>query len=131
MTEYEEAFEGRTAIILPYPISTNRYWRTFRNRVVRSKEADEYKRITAHTAFVAGWRVLDCPVAVSLCLHPKATKAGRASRVRMDLDNCIKVALDALNGIAYCDDMQVIRLRAEIGGPLAGGGLAVAVEAAR
>lgn len=95
---------------------------------VRSKEADEYKRIAAHAAFVAGWRVSDGPVHVAITLHPKLTKAGKASATRMDLDNCIKVTLDALNGVAYMDDKQVVRLVAEVGDAVPMGGLSVAIE---
>ena len=53
--------------------------------------------------------VLDRGVSVSLVLRPKLTRRGQASKVRLDLDNCIKVALDALIGIAY-DDAQVVEL---------------------
>lgn len=31
--------------VLPYPVSTNRYWRNFRGYTVRSKEANQYKEI--------------------------------------------------------------------------------------
>lgn len=115
-------------IHLPYPISSNRYWRTFRNRMVRSKEADEFKRVTAHAAFVAGWRVCDGPVAVALTFHPKTTKQGRASETRLDLDNVIKVTLDALNGVAWVDDRQVVKLLAQLGAAIPGGGLTVEIE---
>lgn len=134
--DLEDAMRGGVGvepvpIVLPYPVSTNRYWRSFRNRMVRSKEADEYKRVTAHAALVAGWKSLAGPVKVVICMRPKATKAGAASKARMDLDNCIKVTLDALNGVAYADDSQVVRLEAEIGGPMSGGGLVVTVEPQR
>lgn len=118
-------------ILLPYPVSANRYWRTFRGMTVRSKEADEYKRTAAHSAFVAGWRAIEGPVSVGITLHPKLTKKGLPSATRMDLDNCIKVTLDALNGVAYRDDRQVVRLVAEIGQAHPLGGLSVTVEAAR
>lgn len=117
-------------ILLPYPVSANRYWRSFRGMTVRSKEASEYKRIAAHEAFVAGLRAVDGPVSVAITLHPKRTKAGKASATRMDLDNCIKVTLDALNGVAYRDDKQVIRLLAEVGDAIECGGLSVEVQAA-
>lgn len=118
-------------IRLPYPVSANRYWRSFRGMTVRSKEADAYKRTAAHSAFIAGWCVLDCPVVVAITLHPKRTKKGLASATRMDLDNCIKVTLDALNGVAYRDDRQVVRLVAEVGDAVEMGGLSVAVTAAQ
>lgn len=99
----------------------------FRNRPVRSKEADEFKRTAAHAAFVAGWRVCDGPVSVALTFHPKTTKQGRASETRLDLDNVIKVTLDALNGVAWVDDRQVVKLVAQLGAAIPGGGLTVEV----
>ena len=95
---------------------------------VRSKEADEYKRIAAHAAVRGGVKEHTGPVSVSLTLHPKTTKSGQPSKTRMDLDNCIKVTLDALNGVAYRDDRQVVRLLAEIGAAIPMGGLTVTVE---
>ncbi len=35
------------------------------------------------------------------------------NRICMDLDNCLKVAIDALKGIVYDDDGQVYRITAE------------------
>ena len=117
-------------IHLPYPISANRYWRTFRGMTVRSKEADEYKRTVAHSAFVAGWQAKEGPVAVAITFHPKLTKQGKASETRLDLDNVIKVTLDALNGSAWRDDKQVTRIVAELGAAIPHGGLTVSVEQA-
>lgn len=114
-------------LILPYPISANRYWRVMNGRAVRSAEADSYKRQAGWIAKAAGVRVTTDPVHVALTLHPKATKSGAASRVRLDLDNCIKVCLDALNGVAYRDDRQVVKISAEIGPPMDDGGLSVMV----
>ncbi|EMS1813588.1 RusA family crossover junction endodeoxyribonuclease, partial [Neisseria gonorrhoeae] len=46
----------------------------------------------------------------------------------IDLDNALKVALDALQGVAYHNDRQVRRIAADYAGePVAGGGLAVEV----
>jgi crossover junction endodeoxyribonuclease RusA len=69
------------------------------------------------------------PVSVEFKLHPKTTKTGEASKTRMDLDNVIKVLLDALNGVAYMDDKQVVRLVGEVSYPVPGGGLSVRVTA--
>ena len=68
--------------------------------------------------------------AASLGRRAHVRGRGQASKVRLDLDNCIKVALDALIGIAYEDDSQVVRLTAEIGEPVEGGGLSVTWGAA-
>lgn len=117
-------------LALPYPVSANRYWRAYRNRTVRSDEATAYRRRVLEAAVAAGMRpVLEHGVRVDLVLRPKLTKRGEASKVRLDLDNCIKVALDALIGIAYEDDRQVVKLTAEIGAPVPEGGLTVAWEA--
>ena len=112
---------------LGYPVSANRYWRTCRGRTYRSAEAERYKAQAKAVASGAGLSVLTAAVAVEIVLHPKLTKKGVASLARMDLDNCIKVTLDALNGVAYADDGQVVRLFAEVGPAMVGGGLSVSV----
>lgn len=68
---------------------------------------------------------LDGPVAVYITAHqtiPKsankafreAVAAGKAWPMRKpDTDNICKIVLDALNGYAYADDTQVVRLHAE------------------
>lgn len=112
---------------LPYPVSCNRYWRNFRGRQVVSAEARAYK--SAAIAAAAGIQPLRGAVSVSMTLHPKRpkkTRPGAAVRC-MDIDNALKVALDALNGVAYADDSQIARLLICRGAPIDGGGLAVEV----
>ena len=118
----------RPILRLAYPVSANRYWRTFRGRTIRSSEADAYKASARVVAERFGVVEIQGPVSVSIALLPKLTKRGLASLTRMDLDNCIKVTLDALNGIAYFDDAQVVNLTARIGPAVEGGGLEVCVE---
>ena len=72
----------------------------------------------------AGGGLIDGPVAVRLtawqALPQRATKAQRAAAERgeiypirkPDLDNIIKIVLDALNGAAYADDTQVVQIDA-------------------
>jgi len=114
-------------MLLPYPISTNRYWRNVRGRMIRSKEANAYKQLTGWTAKTCGVKSTENPVEIHIKLHPKATKSGIASKTCIDLDNALKVAIDALNGIAYVDDKQVVKIIAEISNPLTDGGLTVMV----
>ena len=114
---------------LPYPISTNRYWRTFRNRQIVSKEAVAYKAQVAAIASENGIKPTGKTVSLTVQLIPKANKDGSASKVCLDLDNCLKVCLDALQGVAYENDNQVRRIVAVYGNePVAGGGLVVKVE---
>jgi crossover junction endodeoxyribonuclease RusA len=113
---------------LPYPVSANRYWRRSGRFTHVSAEAKAYKRAVALAALYAKLTVLDGPVRVSIALQPKLTLKGKANRTRIDLDNCIKVTLDALNGVAYLDDSQVVAITAHIASPVACGGLMVIVE---
>lgn len=117
-------------MILPYPISTNLYWRTFRGRVVVSAAARAYKADVELIARRDGMSLFDCEVFVEYMLHPKLTKEGNASKTRIDLDNAMKVVSDALNGIAYTDDKLVVEIHARIGYPVAGGGVTVKVRPA-
>ena len=114
-------------VMLPYPISANRYWRNFRGRMVVSSEAKAYKKQVIWTFDALGITPASNDVALSIKLHPKLTTKGVASRTLIDLDNCIKVCLDALQGVLYVNDKQVKKLTAEVGEPVLGGGLSVGV----
>jgi crossover junction endodeoxyribonuclease RusA len=117
-------------IELPYPPSTNRYWRMFRSRMVVSAEAKAYKEHAAWLAREDGLRTpIDGPVALRAVLRPKKPlrpSKGRAVRC-IDIDNALKVAVDALNGVAYLDDSQLVDLRISRGEACAGGALEVTV----
>lgn len=116
-------------MMLPYPPSGNRYWRHFRGRTVRSSDAGLYRVAVRNLARSEGLKEsLLGPIRVCATLHPRLTKKGEASKTRLDLDNCVKVLLDALQGIAYDNDRQVEDLRILLGGPVEGGGISVVVE---
>lgn len=89
---------------LPYPPSVNRYWRFPRalGRPILSAEARAYKANAGLEARVQGVTPLAGPVSVQINVF-------RPQR-RGDLDNTAKVALDALNGIAWEDDEQIVHL---------------------
>ena len=115
-------------IVLPYPISANRYWRTFRNRMVRSKEAQTFR-----TKAMAACAAVRAPtytgyVAVQIRLLPKLTKAGKASLRLMDLDNALKVTIDSLQGCVIVDDSQIRQISAEYGPPVLNGGVELTVR---
>lgn len=124
-----ECGDGRVfySVILSYPPGVNRIWRNVRGRVVASSEAELWKRDAAAAAKLAGMRKIEGDVSVSLVLHPRMTLKGVASKVRLDVDAPIKLALDALQGVAYADDKQVVRVTAEIGQPMFGGGLTLSI----
>jgi Holliday junction resolvase RusA-like endonuclease len=90
------------SIILALPPSANTYWRYTSNGVYVSEEAQNYKTGVKWKAAHQGLQPMDGPVAVYLNVY-RARKAG-------DLDNFAKVLGDALNGVAYHDDSQVVEL---------------------
>jgi crossover junction endodeoxyribonuclease RusA len=118
-------------LTLPYPISANRYWRSFvpkgqkRAIVTLSDEAKAYKTEAAWLAKAAGvHHPIGGRVAIDVQLYPKRP-LDWAKRVKtdpacwddtvqcIDLDNANKVLLDALKGVAIVDDKWVRRLHAE------------------
>lgn len=117
-------------LVLPYPISTNRYWRTFtpkgskRAHTVLSQEAKDYKKAVENIALAAGiGSPIGGRVGVQYVLVPKrpldwqkrAKKdpEGWGDTVQcIDLDNAMKVIIDSLNGIAFEDDKWVRTIEA-------------------
>lgn len=91
-------------LVLPYPPSANTYWRVYRNMVVVSQAARDYKLAVLLIAGKAGQIVQHGPVAVTVRLY-RPQRSG-------DLDNRLKVLLDSLNGLAWRDDSQVVELHA-------------------
>jgi crossover junction endodeoxyribonuclease RusA len=91
-----------------------------------STEAKRYKRDVAWVAKQAGMRdpstrpieigsIILIPPAYRLRIDPKTLERVQVrNSTVMDLDNCLKVTLDALKGIAYVDDAQVKRIRGPI-----------------
>jgi crossover junction endodeoxyribonuclease RusA len=103
-------------LILPYPVSANRYWVTFpyidretkkpKAVTVPSAEAKAFKQEVAWRARAAGGKPASGPVELRIALIPR-------NKVCMDLDNALKVTIDALKGIVYADDAQVFKIVAE------------------
>lgn len=112
---------------LNYPPSANRYWRCFRNRMVPSAAATAYKKHVKTVVQSKGVVLHNDSICVNIKLLPKLTSKGEASKVLLDLDNCLKVALDALQGVIIENDNQVKEIHASYGAPTDGGGLIVEI----
>lgn len=113
--------------VLPYPPSANAYWRSVRGRVLVSAEARAYKQKVQLLAKKQRghvlWDALTAgPVAVTISVY-RPRKIG-------DLDNTLKVLLDALKGVAFEDDSQVVELIATRSDDAANPRVVVTVEAA-
>lgn len=98
---------------LPYPPTVNTYWRHVvmggkHPRVLISAEGREYKQAVGD-AWVAqgmgGRQPLQGRVHARLCFY-RPRKVG-------DLDNLLKAPLDALKGLAFNDDSQLVEIHAE------------------
>ena len=90
------------SIVLALPPSANTYWRYGPNGVHVSQAAQDYKAGVKWKALHQGL----APMAGELALYVNVYRQQR----RGDLDNFAKVLGDALNGVAYHDDSQVVEL---------------------
>ena len=115
------------SFLLPTPPGANRLWRSYQGRTVKSPLARAWQAQAALLARANGIQPTDGAIALAIVLHPRQTKTGQASKVRLDVDAPIKATMDALQGIAYADDKQVIRVTSELGYPLPDGGITVTV----
>jgi crossover junction endodeoxyribonuclease RusA len=112
-------------VTLPYPPSTNRYLRHTARGTYRTAEANHYREYAKWAALAAGVKILSGDVSLVVVLHPKLTEKGVASKTVIDLDNCLKVAIDALQGVAFANDRQVKEISASYGAAMKDGGLTV------
>jgi crossover junction endodeoxyribonuclease RusA len=93
-----------TRLVLPVPPSAGLYWRLARGRIVKTAAARAYQQGVKMRALAQGCRPVTGPVAVTVQWF-------RAAR-RGDLDNHLKVVLDALQGAVYRNDNQIVELHA-------------------
>jgi crossover junction endodeoxyribonuclease RusA len=116
-------------IVIPVPVSANVYWRTrvAGNRAITyvSSEAKAFKEEIAMRLRIAGVvKPIEGRVMVRLDLYPhrpldwekrvKKMGEGWDDTVRcIDLDNAVKVTLDAMKGIAFLDDVWVRQIIAQ------------------
>lgn len=90
------------------PVGKERPRMTRSGRVYTPKRTVEYERKVRLCALAAGVRRKARPAAIALRVHIFV----RNPRARPDADNIAKAICDALNGVAYDDDAQVVDLHA-------------------
>jgi crossover junction endodeoxyribonuclease RusA len=96
--------------------------------MVVSEEGRAFKRAVKAAAQSVFCPCYEGPIKVQYVLHPRANKDGSASKTRIDLGNCEKIASDALNGLAWNDDKQIVDLHMTLGEPRLDGALTIMVE---
>lgn len=100
--------DGEVRLTFPYPPSANRYWRSVvingSVRVLVSSEARLYKRRCATIAAATCKAPLSGPLSIVLNVY-RPMKRG-------DLSNRIKVIEDAMQGVVFHDDDQIVQIEA-------------------
>lgn len=113
------------------PGGANRLWRNVNGRVIVNPKAQAWKRDVQFIAYGSQISMHVCPVAVSIEYAPKQRKKETDAPLRrLDVDGVIKPVLDALQGIAYLNDYQVVFVSSRIVDPVKGGKLIVSMEPA-
>jgi len=118
-------------LTLPYPISANRYWRSFVPRghsraiVTLSDEAKDYRKAVLQAVALAGIRdPIVGRFAFDVKLYPNRPQDWKTRQRKygdswsdtvmcIDLDNANKVLLDALKAVAIEDDKWLRKITGE------------------
>jgi crossover junction endodeoxyribonuclease RusA len=113
----------RHILHLPYPPSINNYWIASGHRRFVSKRGRDFKLAVQEYVAVQQLESFGgAIVEVNIILRPRNLKL-------MDIDNCVKPILDALQDAGlFDDDKQVGHVSVRRGIPIAGGKCIVAVE---
>jgi crossover junction endodeoxyribonuclease RusA len=97
-----ELGETMLKFTLPYPPSVNHYLGHRGHTVYRTEKANDYREIV-------GWILNDMEIDPSTNPLVVTIRAFRPRKAG-DIDGILKVALDAMNKLAYQDDKQIIEL---------------------
>jgi crossover junction endodeoxyribonuclease RusA len=110
-----------TTITLPWPPSVNHYWRTWRGRMLISRQGRAYRKRVGALLRAAGVTPQAGPLAVHVELYPP-------DRRKRDVDNALKSLNDALQaGGAFHDDAQIVWLLVEKAEIVPGGKVVVRI----
>jgi crossover junction endodeoxyribonuclease RusA len=91
-------------LVLPYPPSVNNLYATFAGRRIVSAKGRKFKSDIAVLAKRQGAKLLDGDLVITF-------RVFRPKRIG-DLDNRLKISQDALKGICFADDRQIIEIHA-------------------
>lgn len=98
--------------------------RVYNGRAITPKDTINYENWVKLCYQQQGGKHLEGPIRARVIAYYKIPKSYTNKRVQAiregveypcktpDIDNCIKIILDSLNGIAYSDDKQVVEITA-------------------
>lgn len=104
MKNGEKQTDGELKLILPYPPSVNNLYATYQGRRITSATGRKFKADIAVLARRQGAKMLAGELSVTFRVF-RPTRIG-------DLDNRLKISQDALKGICFADDRQIIEIHA-------------------
>ena len=93
-------------LTLPVPPTSNKWWRMWRGRMVKSNEAREYQETASQLAMMQQIPLIEKPTEVCVTIR------WFREAMRGDLDKRYSIMLDALQGIAYENDSQIAEIHA-------------------
>ena len=109
-------------MVLPFPPSTNHYWRHVGRRVLISREGRQYRQTVAELAAAENWPKFGAQrISVQI-------EAWMPDKRRRDLDNLLKSLLDSLTHAGVWDDDSQIDGIAIWRAPMIGGMVKVEVR---
>jgi crossover junction endodeoxyribonuclease RusA len=108
-------------LTIPYPPSTNRYYRNVAGRTLISREGRAYRKRVGAILKAAGVTPQSGPLAIHVELYPP-------DRRKRDVDNALKSLNDSLqHGGAFHDDSQIVWLLVEKAEVVPGGKVVVRI----
>ncbi len=109
---------------LPFPPSSNHYWRRVGNRTLISRGGRLFRTAVCQILAAQGVRPIAGPLVVEISVYPP-------DRRRRDADNLLKALCDAMeHGGVYEDDSQIVKLSIEKCRPMEGGKTVVRIRKA-
>jgi Holliday junction resolvase RusA-like endonuclease len=93
--------------------ATKGSWRVMRGKLLPDNPRERpWANAVAWVAKASGVRVVSGPVSVTIAAYyPRPKRPTHAYPARNDADKIARSCLDALKGIAWADDQQVVELR--------------------
>jgi Holliday junction resolvase RusA-like endonuclease len=99
--------KGVQGLVLPVPPSANRWWRRSGTHMYKSTEARDYQTYVNRLARSLGIRMIRRPSQVAFQVTwYRDKKMG-------DLDKRLGIVLDALQGVVYENDSQIVEILAK------------------